>query len=602
MKKHKQFLSVIAVLVLAFSFMGAKTIRADIEDQQDTEATAQTELAEEEVPDETLPEEPEITDEPEATEPEATVVPEVTATPEPSVTPEVTSAPEATTAPAATATPAPTATAAPTPTVTEKSEELNSFTDHGYIYGDEDWDYDLIPTATPFPSLSPKADPTATPVPTVTPTQGPVPTFDPYATPTATSTPTPTGYPTLYPTVAPSVTPTPDPTTRAQVRAFVERLYTKCLERESDPTGLDFWTDQLLSREITGCDVALLFVFSDEYVNANHTDAEFIHMLYQSFFDRQEDPEGGAFWNGIMNDTAHTRKYIFACFVDSPEWTNICENYGITRGYFNSTEPCDVYVDIANFTQRLYTDVMERAADKDGMDYWTLIMGTFQMSPVEVANEFFESDEFKAKNLNDDSYIEVLYNTCMGRKSDEAGKANWKDKLNKNESTRKDVRDFFLTCDEFKAIMATSGVVEHPMVTIAKTQLGQEGGEPYWRWYGYGYRIEWCACFVSWCADQCGYIQKDIVPKYKWCLDAKAWFEARGEWITDTANYRPKSGDIIFYDWNGNGVIDHTGIVVGTDATGRIHTIEGNVNDVCRNDRELYVGDPDICGYGVPAY
>ena len=263
-------------------------------------------------------------------------------------------------------------------------------------------------------------------------------------------------------------------------------------------------------------------------------------------------------------------------------------------------DPCDVYVDIAGFATRLYKDVLKRDADKDGIDFWTMIMGTFVMSPVEVANEFFESDEFKAMQLSDSDYIDILYATCMDRTGDDAGKSTWLTKLSSSES-RSDVRKFFLSCDEFKKIMEKSGIVEHPMVTVAKTQLGQEGGEPYWRWYGYNYRIEWCACFVSWCADQCGYIQQDLVPKYKWCLDAKAWFEARGQWVTDP-NYRPKSGDIIFYDWNGNGVIDHTGIVVGTDATGRIHTVEGNVHDVCTNERELYVGDKDICGYGVPAY
>ena len=42
------------------------------------------------------------------------------------------------------------------------------------------------------------------------------------------------------------------------------------------------------------------------------------------------------------------------------------------------------------------------------------------------------------------------------------------------------------------------------IVQVALTQVGNVGGEPYWSWYGFGSRVEWCACFVSWCADPCG--------------------------------------------------------------------------------------------------
>ena len=43
------------------------------------------------------------------------------------------------------------------------------------------------------------------------------------------------------------------------------------------------------------------------------------------------------------------------------------------------------------------------------------------------------------------------------------------------------------------------------------TQLGNEGGQPYWSWYGFEGRVEWCACFVSWCANECGYIDSGVI-------------------------------------------------------------------------------------------
>ncbi|MBO7449353.1 MAG: DUF4214 domain-containing protein [Clostridiales bacterium] len=391
------------------------------------------------------------------------------------------------------------------------------------------------------------------------------------------------------------------PESGVKVYGFVERLYDKCLSRNSDEDGIKYWTQLLISGKSTGAAVSYEFVFSEEYVGAGHTDEEFLTMLYYTFFDREPDQEGFDFWLDMLQNTLKTRKFIFENFVNSQEYKEVCDDYMIDRGAYYSDEPCDQYTEIANFTTRLYSDVLGRKADKDGLDYWTLSMGTFILTPMDVSNEFFISEEFEKKETTDKEYIAVLYRTSMGREPDRDGEDFWLELLENKTLTRDEVRAQFLSSPEFADIMKETGIVEKPIVTVAKKEVGQQGGKPYLSWYGYNYRIEWCAVFVSWCANQCGYIDQGIVPKYKWCMDAKEWFLARGRWMSDN-NYRPKSGDIIFYDWDGNGIIDHTGIVVGTDATGRIHTVEGNTKDVVRNDRKIYVGDPDICGYAIPAY
>ncbi len=382
---------------------------------------------------------------------------------------------------------------------------------------------------------------------------------------------------------------------------FVERLYGTCLNRGSDLDGIRYWTRQLSSKARSGAQVSYEFVFSEEYLGKNTSDEEFLKMLYYAFFDREPDDDGFKYWLDTLQNTLYTRKYIFQCFVNSDENKEICDKYGIDRGAYFSDDPCDQYPEIAKFVERLYNNVLGRTSEKDGIDYWTLNLGTFEMTPKEVANRFFDSQEFKDKNTTDEEYVDVLYKTCMGRDPEADGKTFWLDGLKDKTYTRTDVLNFFISCEEFDTIMKATGIVEKPIVTVARQEVGQEGGKPYLEWYGYKYRIEWCAVFVSWCANQCGYIDSGVVPKYKWCLDAKDWFIKKGRWVSDNM-YRPKSGDIIFFDWNGNGVIDHTGIVVGTDATGRIHTIEGNKKDAVRNDRVIYVGDPDICGYGIPAY
>ena len=99
------------------------------------------------------------------------------------------------------------------------------------------------------------------------------------------------------------------------------------------------------------------------------------------------------------------------------------------------------------------------------------------------------------------------------------------------------------------------------IVSVALSQLGNKGGEPYWRWYGFGSRVEWCCCFVSWCANECGYIDAGVIPKYAGTSTGVNWFKERGQWLDGSAE--PSPGMIIFYDWAKNGLdgqADHTAI------------------------------------------
>ena len=141
---------------------------------------------------------------------------------------------------------------------------------------------------------------------------------------------------------------------------------------------------------------------------------------------------------------------------------------------------------------------------------------------------------------------------------------------------------------------AGNGVI----VRVAEEQVGNIGGESYWKWYGFNSHVEWCACFVSWCADQCGYIENGIVPKYAVVSDGINWFKERGQY--QNRKYEPQPGDIIFFDWENDGVPDHTGIVKMCEK-GIITTIEGNSHDKCVEKRYVS-GSNYIHGYGVPKY
>ena len=141
------------------------------------------------------------------------------------------------------------------------------------------------------------------------------------------------------------------------------------------------------------------------------------------------------------------------------------------------------------------------------------------------------------------------------------------------------------------------------IVQVALSQIGNVGGEPYWSWYGFGSRVEWCACFVSWCADQCGYIETGVCPKYAGCVNGVDWFKEHNQWVDGSET--PSPGMIIFYDWdspNGesgsqDGLSDHTGIVERVE-NGIVYTVEGNTSDSCRQCHRA-VGNYEILGYGV---
>ena len=142
------------------------------------------------------------------------------------------------------------------------------------------------------------------------------------------------------------------------------------------------------------------------------------------------------------------------------------------------------------------------------------------------------------------------------------------------------------------------------IVEVARSQIGNVGGEPYWSWYGFTERVDWCACFVSWCANQCGYIEAGVIPKFSGCEWGVYWFRQHDQWAG--RNITPAPGMIIFFDWEDeeggglDGGADHVGIVERVE-NGRVYTIEGNTADSCR-ERSYLLGHFEILGYGLPAY
>ena len=150
----------------------------------------------------------------------------------------------------------------------------------------------------------------------------------------------------------------------------------------------------------------------------------------------------------------------------------------------------------------------------------------------------------------------------------------------------------------WSAVLYGISVGDGEIVTVALSQVGNVGGQPYWSWYGFDGRVEWCACYVSWCANECGYIESGVIPKFAGCANGVQWFKDRGQW--QDSSFEPSAGQIIFFDWECDGEVDHVGIVEKCE-NGIVYTVEGNSGDACRQ-KQYAIGSSVIYGYGIPAY
>lgn len=240
------------------------------------------------------------------------------------------------------------------------------------------------------------------------------------------------------------------------VRSFVKRMYTVALGREADPSGLKDWTSMLKNQEIDGAGIAYGFICSDEFKARKLSNGSYVDTLYRTFFDREADQEGKGVWMQLLS-TGSSREYILSGFVNSREFSALCDRYQIARGTMQEDGSSVYRPQVRAFVQRLYIKALNRQGETMGVEDWTNLINTGGMTAEDVAKNFFASDEFIARGLNNADYVEVLYQTFMDRASDTAGKQFWIQQL-QNGMTRSQVLEGFSQSEEFKSIMTSYGV------------------------------------------------------------------------------------------------------------------------------------------------
>ena len=158
-------------------------------------------------------------------------------------------------------------------------------------------------------------------------------------------------------------------------------------------------------------------------------------------------------------------------------------------------------------------------------------------------------------------------------------------------------------------IYVSAGVAEkkikiiqpHSLVDVALSQLqvdntSRYGGRKYQIYLGKDSNVAWCACFVAWCANECGYIDDGIMPNSAGCIQCINWYKDKDEWLP--GHPEPRPGMVIFFDWDGDKKADHTGIVTGVSG-GKVYTVEGNRGNAV-GSFSYDLDNSYIFGYGVP--
>jgi peptidoglycan hydrolase-like protein with peptidoglycan-binding domain len=120
-------------------------------------------------------------------------------------------------------------------------------------------------------------------------------------------------------------------------------------------------------------------------------------------------------------------------------------------------------------------------------------------------------------------------------------------------------------------VSSGNGTTRQQILQIAESQIGTTEGynndNPYSSYWGRNHE-SWCADFVSWVYSHAG-----VNMNNAWCPGIEAHLKSDGNW---KGKSNPQPGDIVLFDWDGDGVPDHVGIVKGVNSNGTIETIEGN--------------------------
>ena len=243
----------------------------------------------------------------------------------------------------------------------------------------------------------------------------------------------------------------------SQTEAFVQRLYKTSFGREADAEGLNYWVTSLENGSRTGTEVSENFLLSEEMRQKNLTDSQFLDVLYISMMDRPSDSEGKNYWLVFLQNGCG-RTGILRQFLLSPEFTQICANYGIQRGTPNVKENRDENLYLTCFVSQQYFVIFGRTGDASGLNYWTGMILHEGASIEAVVGALIFSEEYKPWRDNPIIFVKTLYRAFMGREPDGDEVDFWLYYLIFGQMTRRELFQEFAYSEEFQEIVYNMGL------------------------------------------------------------------------------------------------------------------------------------------------
>lgn len=239
---------------------------------------------------------------------------------------------------------------------------------------------------------------------------------------------------------------------------LVQSLYRGFLGREADYDGMVNWITVLSNKTMSGPEVAAAFATSQEFMNLNLSNGEFVSVLYRICFNREADSAGFEYWVGAL-EGYYSREYVIQGFVNSPEYIAIFNSYGVlTRAYVAK----NVYSLTANrekiesFVGRLYWLALGREADEEGFRGWSEQLVNHSNTGYGVAYGFIFSTEMKNMGLTNEEMVTRFYQIFLNRDPDPLGFEGWVQKLNDGEDLEK-VFEGFVYSPEYVGLCIDAG-------------------------------------------------------------------------------------------------------------------------------------------------
>lgn len=245
------------------------------------------------------------------------------------------------------------------------------------------------------------------------------------------------------------------------LKPLVASLYQNVLGRHYDAVGLRDWMYKLLSGQLSGPVVAAGFLTSPEFLGSSISNEEFIRRLYTSFLGREPDEAGFNYWMDLINQY-YSREYLIMGFVNSPEFKAKCTSYGIGIDEYiaSTTRQLTFNRDKAtSFVNRLYLDILGREGDQEGLTNWVNALEN-GASGQDVVSFFVFSEEFRNKNIDNATYISILYSVFLNRAPDESGFNYWNSRLDGG-ATREEIFAGICYSQEFEVRCLDAGFVPY---------------------------------------------------------------------------------------------------------------------------------------------